>query len=138
MNSPVRPDRPWQRPVGPATDSDFIDLKKIWHAIWSRKWGIVLLVGVVALLTVFLLARMTPIYKAVASVLIETKGTPVLSFQPPTDSPVELSEYLQTQLSLMQSRGVAEQLGRKKDCGRADALLLALGAANTEAHARAA
>ena len=58
MNSPVRPDRPWQRPVGPATDSDFIDLKKIWHAIWSRTWGIVLLVGVVALLTVFLLARM--------------------------------------------------------------------------------
>ncbi|MFG3692524.1 GumC family protein [Stutzerimonas stutzeri] len=115
MNSPVRPDRPWQRPVGPATDSDFIDLKKIWHAIWSRKWGIVLLVGVVALLTVFLLARMTPIYKAVASVLIETKGTPVLSFQPAADTPVELSEYLQTQLSLMQSRGVAERVVRDLD-----------------------
>ncbi|WP_404440490.1 GumC family protein [Stutzerimonas chloritidismutans] len=112
MNSPVRPDRPWQRPVGPATDSDFIDLKKIWHAIWSRKWGIALLVGVVALLTVFLLSRMTPIYKAVASVLIETKGTPVLSFQPAADTPVELSEYLQTQLSLMQSRGVAERVVR--------------------------
>lgn len=112
MNSPVRPDRPWQRPAGPATDSDFIDLKKIWHAIWSRKWGIALLVGVVALLTVFLLSRMTPIYKAVASVLIETKGTPVLSFQPAADTPVELSEYLQTQLSLMQSRGVAERVVR--------------------------
>jgi len=90
-------------------------LKKIWHAIWSRKWGIVLLVGVVALLTVFLLARMTPIYKAVASVLIETKGTPVLSFQPAADTPVELSEYLQTQLSLMQSRGVAERVVRDLD-----------------------
>ncbi|HCJ29013.1 MAG TPA: lipopolysaccharide biosynthesis protein, partial [Pseudomonas sp.] len=112
MNSPVRPDRPWQRPAGPATDSDFIDLKKIWHAIWSRKWGIALLVGIVALLTMFLLSRMTPIYKAVASVLIETKGTPVLSFQPAADTPVELSEYLQTQLSLMQSRGVAERVVR--------------------------
>ncbi len=112
MNSPVRPDRPWQRPVGPATDSDFIDLKKIWHAIWSRKWGIALLVGIVALLTIILLSRMTPIYKAVATVLIETKGTPVLSFQPTADTPVELSEYLQTQLSLMQSRGVAERVVR--------------------------
>lgn len=113
MNSPVRPDRPWQRPVGPATDSDFIDLKKIWHAIWSRKWGIALLVGIVALLTIILLSRMTPIYKAVATVLIETKGTPVLSFQPTADTPVELSEYLQTQLSLMQSRGVAERVVRE-------------------------
>lgn len=112
MNSPVRPDRPWQRPVGPAADSDFIDLKKIWHAIWSRKWGIILLVAVVAVLTLFLLSRMTPIYKAVASVLIESKGTPVLSFQPAADTPTELSEYLQTQLSLMQSRGVAERVVR--------------------------
>ncbi|MCP9338202.1 GumC family protein [Stutzerimonas xanthomarina] len=112
MNSPVRPDRPWQRPVGPAADSDFIDLKKIWHSIWSRKWGIALLVAVVAVLTVFLLSRMTPIYKAVATVLIESKGTPVLSFQPTADTPVELSEYLQTQLSLMQSRGVAERVVR--------------------------
>ena len=112
MNSPVRPDRPWQRPMGAAPDSDFIDLKKIWHAIWSRKWGIVLLVAVIVALTVFLLSRVTPIYKAVATVLIETKGTPVLSFQPASDSPVELSEYLQTQLSLMQSRGVAERVVR--------------------------
>ena len=45
MNSPVRPDRPWQRSTS-TDDSDFIDLKKIWHAVWSRKWCIVLLVAV--------------------------------------------------------------------------------------------
>ncbi len=112
MNSPIRPDRPWQRPMGAAPDSDFIDLKKIWHAIWSRKWGIVLLVLVVGALTLLALSRATPIYKAVATVLIESKGTPVLSFQPAADTPVELSEYLQTQLSLMQSRGVAERVVR--------------------------
>jgi len=98
--------------MGAAPDSDFIDLKKIWHAIWSRKWGIVLLVLVVGALTLLALSRATPIYKAVATVLIESKGTPVLSFQPAADTPVELSEYLQTQLSLMQSRGVAERVVR--------------------------
>src|SRR5690606_27212979 len=110
MNSPVRPDRPWQRSTS-TDDSDFIDLKKIWHAVWSRKWGIVLLVAVVAVLMAVLLSRMTPIYKAVTSVLIEVKGTPVVSFQP-ANAPTEVSEYLQTQLSLIQSRGVAEKVVR--------------------------
>jgi len=110
MNSPVRPDRPWQRSTS-TDDSDFIDLKKIWHAVWSRKWGIVLLVAVVAVLMAVLLSRMTPIYKAVTSVFIEVKGTPVVSFQP-ANAPTEVSEYLQTQLSLIQSRGVAEKVVR--------------------------
>ncbi|WP_312591692.1 GumC family protein [Stutzerimonas nitrititolerans] len=110
MNSPVRPDRPWQRSTS-TDDSDFIDLKKIWHAVWSRKWGIVLLVAVVAVLMAVLLSRMTPIYKAVTSVIIEVKGTPVVSFQP-ANAPAEVSEYLQTQLSLIQSRGVAEKVVR--------------------------
>ena len=110
MNSPVRPDRPWQRSTS-TDDSDFIDLKKLWHAVWSRKWGIVLLVAVVAVLMAVLLSRMTPIYKAVTSVIIEVKGTPVVSFQP-ANAPTEVSEYLQTQLSLIQSRGVAEKVVR--------------------------
>ena len=109
MNSPVRPDRPWQRSTT-TEDSDFIDLKKIWHAIWSRKWGIILLVAVVAVGMLFLLSRMTPIYRAVASVIIETDA-PVVSFQP-ISAPTEVSEYLQTQLSLIQSRGVAEKVVR--------------------------
>ena len=109
MNSPVRPDRPWQRSTT-TEDSDFIDLKKIWHAIWSRKWGIILLLAVVAVGMLFLLSRMTPIYRAVASVIIETDA-PVVSFQP-ISAPTEVSEYLQTQLSLIQSRGVAEKVVR--------------------------
>lgn len=109
MNSPVRPDRPWQRSTATG-DSDFIDLKKIWHAIWSRKWGILLLLAVVTVGMLVLLSRMTPIYRAVASVIIETDA-PVVSFQP-VSAPSEVSEYLQTQLSLIQSRGVAEKVVR--------------------------
>lgn len=41
-------------------------------------------------------------------------------------------------LAIRRFPSVAEQLARKKDCGRADALLLALWAANTEAHLRVA
>jgi len=68
-------------------------------------------VAVVAVLMAVLLSRMTPIYKAVTSVIIEVKGTPVVSFQP-ANAPTEVSEYLQTQLSLIQSRGVAEKVVR--------------------------
>lgn len=41
-------------------------------------------------------------------------------------------------LAIRRFPSIAEQLARKKDCGRADAILIALWAANTEAHARAA
>jgi crossover junction endodeoxyribonuclease RuvC len=41
-------------------------------------------------------------------------------------------------LAIRRFPAIAEQLARKKDCGRADSLLLALWAANTEAHAKAA
>ena len=41
-------------------------------------------------------------------------------------------------LAIRRFPSVAEQLARKKDCGRADALLIALWAANTEQHASAA
>lgn len=41
-------------------------------------------------------------------------------------------------LAIRRFPGVAQQLARKKDGGRADALLLALWAANTEAHAKVA
>lgn len=111
MNSPVRPDRPWQQRPAPFVDNDFIDMKKIWHAIWSRKLSIILLLLAAVLLTLLLAMRITPTYKAVASVLIEARTAPVVSFQPVVETP-EVSEYLQTQLSLIRSRGVAERVVR--------------------------
>ena len=112
MNSPVRPDRQWQRPVAD-DDSDYIDIKRIWSALWSRRWKILVFVLAVTALTALLVMRMTPIFKATTTVMIEARGQQLLSFQQMTTPDGELSEYLQTQIGLIKSRGVAEKVVRE-------------------------
>ena len=85
MNSPARTIRQWQTSPSEA-DSDYIDLRRIWNAVWMRKWAIALFVVVVTLITAVAVSRMTPIYRAVATVMIETKGTQLVSFQQVTDT----------------------------------------------------
>ena len=112
MNSPARTLRQWQ-PAAAEEDTDYIDLRRIWNAIWLRKWAIAMFVIVVTLLTAFAVSRMTPIYKATATVMIETKGTQLVSFQQVTDTTGAVNEYLQTQLGLIKSRKVAEKVVRE-------------------------
>jgi capsular exopolysaccharide synthesis family protein len=94
-------------------DADYLDLGRIWRAIWMRKWGILSLVVVVTMLASLVVMNMAPIYKAVSSVIIENKSPQVISFQPAADGNGQLSEYLQTQLGMIKSRSVAEQVVRK-------------------------
>lgn len=94
-------------------DTDFIDLKKIWLALWSRKWSIASLVIVVTMLATLAVMQMTPIYRATATMLIETKGNQLVAFQQVYDNTGQLNEYLQTQLGLIASRGVAERVVRE-------------------------
>ena len=49
MNSPARTIRQWQTSPSEA-DSDYIDLRRIWNAVWMRKWAIALFVVVVTLI----------------------------------------------------------------------------------------
>ncbi len=112
MNSSIRPDRQWQ-PMPSDDDTDFIDLKKIWLALWSRKWSIASLVIVVTMLATLAVMQMTPIYRATATMLIETKGNQLVAFQQVYDNTGQLNEYLQTQLGLIASRGVAERVVRE-------------------------
>lgn len=111
MNSSVRPDRQWHRPLG--NESDFIDLKKAWRAVWARKWMILLLTLAITALTAFALTRMTPLYKGVTTVVIETGSDPLIDFQPNQGNrAAQANEYIETQIGLMQSRGVAEMVVR--------------------------
>ncbi|WP_150305041.1 GumC family protein [Pseudomonas saliphila] len=112
MNSSIRPDRQWQ-PMQTDDDADYIDLKKIWHALWSRKWSIISLVLVVTMLATLAVMQMTPIYRASVTMMIESKGDQLVDFQRVYDNTGQLSEYLQTQLGLINSRGVAERVVRE-------------------------
>jgi succinoglycan biosynthesis transport protein ExoP len=93
----------------PDEDRDFIDSRKIGQTLWASKWSILTITLVAVLLAALLMQTITPVYRAVASLVIEPKGASLISFQPLADPNNPTSDYLQTQISLIQSRGVAER-----------------------------
>jgi capsular exopolysaccharide synthesis family protein len=94
-------------------DEDVIDLKKLGETLWQGKWNILALIVIVTMLAVVAVLNVTPQFRANSILLIEDKHPPVLSFSQILDTSDGGSEYLQTQLALLQSRGLAERVVRK-------------------------
>ncbi|MEB0039873.1 MULTISPECIES: polysaccharide biosynthesis tyrosine autokinase [unclassified Pseudomonas] len=94
-------------------DRDFIDSRKIGHTLWGRKWSILALAILATMLAAVLMQSITPDYRAVASLVIEPKGAMLISFQQTADPNNPTNDYLQTQISLIQSRAVAERAVRQ-------------------------
>ncbi|MDB6050928.1 MAG: lipopolysaccharide biosynthesis protein [Pseudomonas sp.] len=94
-------------------DRDFLDSRKIGYTLWARKWRILTLALIATVLVALLMQSVTPVYRAVASLVIEPKGAMLISFQQTADPNNPTNDYLQTQISLIQSRDVAERAVRK-------------------------
>lgn len=91
-------------------DDDEIDLLKLWNTIWRRKWSIIALTLVVAMVTVLIVLSLTPIYRATATLLIDQKQASVVSIDQVYGLEGSGSDYLQTQLELLKSRSLAERV----------------------------
>lgn len=96
-------------------EKDVVDFLKLWKTIWRAKWSILLLMVVICVLTTIGVMAITPQYKASATLLIKEKTPPLLSFQQISDPSSTTTDYLQTQLALVQSRDLAERAVRKLD-----------------------
>lgn len=97
-----------------ADDRDFIDSRKLGLILWTHKWRIIALAAAATLAVMLVLHNITPVYRATASLVIEPKGATLITFQQPTyDSPNAAVDYLQTQITLIQSRAVAERVVRQ-------------------------
>lgn len=92
---------------------DEIDLLKLWHTIWHRKWSIITLVVVVTMVAILAVFAITPIYRAAATLLIEQKTAKVVSIEQVYGLDGAGSEYLQTQFELLKSRALAERVVRQ-------------------------
>ena len=86
------------------------DLLKLWQTIWRRKWGILALVLVVAMVTTLAVLSVPPTYRAGATLLIEQKQANVVSIEQVYGLEGQSSEYLQTQFELLKSRSLAERV----------------------------
>lgn len=93
--------------------NDEIDLLQLWQTIWRRKWSILTLTLVVAMLAALVALSMTPIFKASSTLLIEQKTAKAVSIEDIYGLEGGSSEYLQTQFELLKSRDLAERVVRE-------------------------
>ncbi|WP_107853128.1 GumC family protein [Oceanimonas marisflavi] len=92
---------------------DEIDLLALWHSIYRRKWSIISLTLVVAMLAVLVVFNITPTYRASSTLLIENKAPNVMTIEQVYGVEDAGSEYLQTQFELLKSRALAERVVRE-------------------------
>src|SRR6202051_846073 len=87
---------------------DAIDLRHYWNIINPRKWSIIGLAVAVGLLTTLVVFAMTPIYRASATLLIESQAANVVSIQEVYGLDTRNQNYLATQSAIMGGRPIAE------------------------------
>src|ERR1700738_4289332 len=87
---------------------DEIDWRYRWNIINRRKWSIIGLALAVGLLTTLGVFAMTPIYRASATLLIESQAANVVSIQEVYGLDTRNQDYLATQIEIMGGRPIAE------------------------------
>lgn len=110
-----------QAPKGPQLDTAWIR-----GALFRQRWLIatVLLIAVVAGVAITLLTP--PTYQATATVRVSPWGNTIVEGQEVETeifSASEIDSYMQTQINILQSRNLAEQVARELDFGKRTALL---------------
>lgn len=91
----------------PEDQADRLELLEYWRSILKRKWQIVSLGLVVALLAGVIVFVMTPIYRSTATVLVEANKSKVLAIEDVYSGISQNREHFQTQVEILKSREVA-------------------------------
>ena len=89
---------------------DPIDLRHYWNIINRRKWAIVGLALAVGLLTMLIVFAMTPIYRASATLLIESQEAKVVSIEEVYGLDTNNKDYFATQYEILGARPIAEDV----------------------------
>ncbi|MFT3800661.1 MAG: polysaccharide biosynthesis tyrosine autokinase [Burkholderiaceae bacterium] len=88
-------------------------LIRLWRMLLLRKVMILSVAALVTLAAVFIVSRLTPIYRAAATVLIETNKNKVVSIDEVYNGLSSNREYFQTQVDFLRSREVAMRVIRQ-------------------------
>ncbi len=98
-------------PAAPlVTAEQKLELLEYWRSVTKRKWAILALGAMVALVAGVIAYGLTPIYRATATVLIEPGKVNVVSIAEVYTT--NQQQNLQTQSEILRSRGVAERTAR--------------------------
>ena len=97
-------------PMGRLMDEEVIDLRQYWRTLMRNKWGIIGFALIVTVLTVLVVFSMKPVYKATATLLIESQQANVVSIEEVYGLDKSNSEYYLTQFEIIKSRRLAEKV----------------------------
>ena len=86
------------------------DWRHYFNVINRRKWAIIGLAATVGLLTALLVFAMTPIYRASATLLIESQEANVVSIEEVYGVDTRSQTYYETQFEILRSRPLAERV----------------------------
>nr|WP_213455862.1 GumC family protein [Thiocapsa sp.] len=106
-------------PEPPVRDEDVIDLRELWAVLMRRRWLIISVVSLAAILALVATFVMTPIYRSTLLLQIETTGNRVVDYgsvtQEETTGYRANMDFYRTQYELLKSntlaRRVIDQLG---------------------------
>ena len=93
--------------------SETLDLVEYWRSITKRKWSIVGLAILVALLTTLVVFSLRPSYRATATVMIEQGKSKVVSIEEVYNAMGGNREYYQTQVEILKSNELARKVVQK-------------------------
>lgn len=93
-------------------NEEVIDLRQYWQTILRHKWGIISFAVVVTILTTLVVFSISPIYRATATLLIESQQAKVVSIEEIYGLNSSNTEYYLTQFEIIKSRKIAEDVIR--------------------------
>lgn len=96
--------------VMPVTPLPPVDIRQYWNVVYRRKWLIIALAAITSSIAAALVLKMTPMYRATATVMIESKGPNVVSIQDVYDVDTQAQEYYQTQFEILKSLPVVDMV----------------------------
>jgi polysaccharide biosynthesis transport protein len=98
----------------PVNEDETLDLVEYWRSITKRKWSILGLVALVALITTLVVYSMRPLYRSTTTIMIEQNKAKVVSIEEVYNAMGGGNrEYYQTQVEIIKSRELARKVVEK-------------------------
>jgi capsular exopolysaccharide synthesis family protein len=99
--------------AGSTGGGDTLDVVEYWRAISKRRWPILGLTLLVAILATLVVSSMRPLYRATATLLIEQGKSKVVSIEEVYSQGMIQREYYQTQVEILKSDELARKVVQK-------------------------
>src|SRR5688572_11550283 len=100
-------------PFNAGQPEQVLDIVEYWRAVAKRRWSILALTFLVAVLTTLVVFAIRPTYRASATLLIEQGKARVVSIEEVYNQGMANREYFQTQVEILKSEELARKTVRK-------------------------